>query len=147
GPGQVDLAAADGHGRQVARSRQRRRRRHGGGVGGGRLAGRVGGRDAEEVGTARRPAPPGGGGGGGAGRGELHPVDPVARPVQLEAVLGAGVVGPGQVDLAAADGHGRQVARRRQRSAGGVGRGGFAGRVVGRYPEIVVGSRRGAPPG
>ena len=61
----------------------------------------------------------------GAGRSEPDPVDPVGGAVQLEAVLVAGVVGPGQVDPAAADGGGRQVARRQRRPRGrGSGGGG-----------------------
>src|SRR5205823_2949674 len=133
------------------RRRHRRRRGHDGGVGGGGIAGRVVGGEAEGVGGARRAAPPGVGGGVGAGLGEPYPVGPVGGPVELEAGLVHRVVGPAQVDAAASDGDGRQVARRRRwrrrRGGGGVGGGRFAARVVGADIEGVGGARRAAPPG
>src|SRR5207237_797501 len=103
--------------------------------GGGGVAGRVVGRDPEEVAGVRRCAPPVVAGRVRAGRADPAVVDAVDGFVDLEAVLGAGVVGPRQIDLAAANGHGRQGARRRRRRrrghGGGVGGGGVAGRVGG----------------
>src|SRR5262249_58160261 len=98
-------------------------------------------------GGARRRRPPGVGGHVGADRGEVRPGDVVGGAVQLELRLVAGVVGPGQVDLAGADGRGRQVARRRRRCGGGfgdVGGGGVADGVGGHHPVGVGGRGRQA---
>ena len=129
-PGEVDVAVAPRHGRQVGRGRGHEPRGGGGRRGVRRVALAVAAAHPEVVGDAGREA---GGLVGALVRGarpDLGEVHAVGRPLDLESRLVARLVVPAQVDLRAGGGRGVQGPGGRDRRRGGRRHGG--GRREGR---------------